>query len=104
MDMSYLRIGGASALIAAAAPAWAQAYDHPHMGYGYDGFGMVIGPLVWLAVLILLGIGIVALLRSLGVTTGQRQSSAALEALNLRFAKGEMDAKEYEERKKVLMG
>ncbi|MGO4913929.1 SHOCT domain-containing protein [Pseudogemmobacter sp. W21_MBD1_M6] len=102
MDMSYLRIGGASALMAAAAPAWAQGYDHPHMGY--DGFGMVIGPLVWLAVLILLGIGIVALLRSLGVTMTQRQSSAALEALNLRFAKGEMDAKEYEERKKVLMG
>ena len=88
--MGNLRGLVAIPLMAAGAPALAQGYDHPHMGYGYDGFGMVLGPLVWVAVLILLGMGIVVLLRTLGVTTTQPQKDAALEALNLRFAKGEL--------------
>ena len=110
LEMTYAQRLTALPLIAAGAPALAQGagyspYDHPHMGgWGYDGYGMVLGPILTLLFLGLLVIGIIALLRWMGVTTVQSQSNAALEALNLRFAKGELDAKEYEERKRVLQG
>jgi len=50
---------------------------------------------------------ILALLRGSGMGRGNRRwmwhTHSALSILNERFAKGEIDQKEYEERKKALM-
>lgn len=81
-------------------------------GYGFDhmsggGFGLMFGPVLWLIVLGLIVAGIVILVRRLDQSQGQSGSQDrgnALAMLDLRFAKGEIDAKEYAERKKLLMG
>lgn len=84
-------------------------YGHPHMsGWGHDGGWMLLGPLFMLLLLAALVIGIVALVRWVGAGSGsgpnQDTSSQALATLNQRFAKGEIDAKEYAERKALLQG
>jgi putative membrane protein len=93
-------------LLASAMPALAQGtgyggFDHPHMGYGADG---IMGPIFMLVLLAALIVGIVALLRWMSLGHVSASSNAALDMLNLRFAKGELDQKEYEERKKALLG
>ncbi len=73
-----------------------------NMGYGFWGVGWLM-MLLWWALPIL---GIVALIRW---STGERLSghsggrSSALEILNERYAKGEIEKKEYEEKKKDLL-
>jgi len=92
------------------APTVNDTFGHGMMwGYGqWGGFGMVLGPIFM--VLILVGIvgGVVYLFRSLGGGaggSGERDSvSRAIEILNERYARGEIDAGEYEERKKRLLG
>lgn len=80
-------------------------YNHPHM-YGEYGFGMFLGPVFMLVLLAALVVGIVALIRWMTPHTSSsgENSNSALHALNLRFAHGEIDAKEYAERKKLLAG
>ncbi len=78
--------------------------------YGYGGPGIAvfggIMMILWWALII---IAIVAVIRWIRWNTpGGRghhngwRSSSALEILQERFAKGEIDEKEYERRKKVL--
>ncbi len=107
-------LSGTAALPAAmvALPAWAQeipryGYDHPHMGgYGYDGGLMFLGPVFMLLLLAALVVGIIALLRWMNVKPGSESDGAAsaMAMLNQRLAKGEIDAKEYSERKALLQG
>lgn len=81
-------------------------YGHPHM-YGDYGFGMFLGPVFMLVFLAALVVGIVALIRWIAPSSSfadEKPSNSALNALNLRFANGEIDAKEYAERKKLLLG
>ena len=80
-------------------------------GFGGGGFGLIaiIGMVVWLAfaigMLVLIGLGIRWLLRNTagsGIGGGVRAAShhdAALTTLRERFARGEIDATEFEERK-----
>lgn len=79
-------------------------YGHPHM-YDTHGFGMFMGPVFMLVFLAALIVGIVALIRWIVPANGSSdgKNNAALSALNLRFANGEIDAKEYAERKKLLI-
>ncbi|MGR3662891.1 MAG: SHOCT domain-containing protein [Paracoccaceae bacterium] len=92
-------------------PVWAQennfGYGHSHMsGWGYDGGWMLFGPLFMLMLLGLLIAAIVAVVRwSSNSSTGAAPSAdPALATLNQRFAKGDIDAKEYAERKQLLQG
>lgn len=94
-------------------PAWAQTapnpydYDH-HMMWG-SGYGMVLGPvfmIFWLAVAIA---AIVLLVRWFGGTWGGANSPpyspsdrTPLDILKGRYARGEIDQKEFEERRGVL--
>ncbi len=82
-------------------------------GYGFDaGFGAFA--LVWHLFWVIIGIAfIVWVVRMVfgGCRHGKHfhkwakwQSFSAIETLNERFAKGEIDKAEYEERKKVLLG
>lgn len=89
-------------------PAFADAsggYDHPHM-FGGNGVSMFLGPVFMLVLLAVLIVGIVALIRWMAPGTGfsEEKDNNALKALDLRFANGEVDAKEYAERKKLLIG
>lgn len=84
---------------------------NPMMGYGgwggmmngWEGFG-IIGWLTMIIFWILIILGVVALIRYLG---GTRQSSTdkdktPLDILKERYAKGDIDKKEFEEKKKDL--
>lgn len=60
--------------------------------------------LLWLLFAVLLVVGVVVLVRALtdrGVATGSRGSSA-MEILEERFARGEIDRDEFEERRRAL--
>lgn len=89
-----------------AGPALADAqggYNYPHM-YGDYGAGMFLGPIFMLILLAALVAGIVGLIRWMApdVVSSEKAGNNALNALDLRFANGEIDAKEYAERKKLL--
>jgi putative membrane protein len=70
-------------------------------GYGMGWFGPLIMVVFWVAVII----GIVFLIRWLVQSTRGRAGSAesALEILKRRYAKGEIEKKEFEQKKKDLL-
>jgi putative membrane protein len=72
-------------------------------GYGTGVFGNIIMLAFWIAVIV----GIIFLVRWLVVSTGRSGHSAksedsALEILKRRYAKGEIDKEEFEEKKRLL--
>ena len=75
---------------------------NPMMGYGWNGFGL-LGWIPMLLFWILLILGAVALLRYLGgsARSGDKGRSP-LDILKERYAKGEIDKKEFEQMKKDL--
>lgn len=107
------RLTLASALAVPAFPAWAQtAWDFgPRYGYGpmwgsWGGWawfpGMIFGPLM---MLIIVG-GVVALVlwlaRGFGHAEPYGHRRAALDILEQRFARGEIDKAEFEDKRKLL--
>lgn len=67
---------------------------------GWWGLGMGLGMLVFLG---LIAVGIVLLVRgSAAPPEPRRERSRALEILDERFAGGEIDREEYEQRRRVL--
>lgn len=77
--------------------------DHM-MGYGYGGAGAFFGVVFMVLVLAAIVVGIVALTRATGFggSSAAPRPDGARHTLDLRFAKGEIDATEYAERKKLL--
>jgi putative membrane protein len=111
MKRSFVAAMAALATGLAAAPtALAQGYGYGPGGmmggYGWGGgwgFGM-IGMLLWW-VLIVLGIVLIAKwLFSGGPGAGRASGDRALEILKERYARGEIDKQEFEEKKQVLRG
>lgn len=98
-------------LVSMAADALAQwrGYDWGHGpgmmgGYGMGWFGGIFMIIFWIAVII----GIVFLIRWIVQSTGAgghggRSEESALEILKRRYAKGEIDKKEFEQKKKDLI-
>jgi putative membrane protein len=68
-------------------------------------YGMFLGPLTMIVFLVVAVLIVAWVVRALGSgpqsSTGQR---LALDILRERFARGEIDRKEYEERKQLLSG
>ena len=92
--------------ISLATPALADAEEYGHMmdwGYGY-GFGMIFGPILWLIILGLIVAGIIWFVRSLDHRAPSGRKSDAIAELDMRFARGEIDADDYSARKKLLGG
>lgn len=95
------------AMVAAPVGAWAQQsrsdYYGPHMMW--ESGWMFFGPLMMIVFIGLIVVIVVLLVRWL---SGQRPSgdasseSKALEILKERFARGEIDKEEYEERRRTL--
>lgn len=83
-------------------------YFHGHdMMWGggqWGSFGMVLGPLLMILIVVAAVVGVFYLLRSTGTvgTSSGRSHDRALAILKERFAKGEMDTKEFDERRKLL--
>ena len=85
-------------------------YDHGHdMMWGsnqWGGFGMVLGPIFMILIVVGIVAGIIYLLRLFGMSGPAVSSHAAhdraLALLKERYAKGEIDSTEFTERKKLL--
>ena len=109
----------AGALCVAATSAMAQVgeipdrngfYTHGHdMMWGgsqWGGFGLILGPIFMVLVVVGIVAGIIYLLRLVGVAGPAASSHAAhdraLALLKERYAKGEIDSTEFAERKKLL--
>jgi len=81
------------------------------MMYGWwDGssapwYGMIFGPIMMIVFIVLTVLIIAWVLRAFGLGwQSTSQGNTPLDTLNHRFARGEIDRAEYEERKKLLSG
>jgi putative membrane protein len=118
MQKALIPIAVAASAASAFAPgaAWAQgasdpdryAYGPHMMGWGGGWYGMIFGPLFMILVLALVIAVVVLLVRWLG---GPWQGAAPnhpppgrtpLDILKERFARGEIDKEEFEERRRIL--
>lgn len=103
--------GAGAAALVMPAWAWAQAPSGPG-DYGYDphhmmwGFGMILGPLFFILVLglvIALAVLLVRWLAGPGAVSRPTQPGRTpLDILKERFARGEIDKDEFEERRRLL--
>ena len=86
-------------------------------GYGMGGWGGVIGVVMMLAVLALIVVGVVFLVRGLsgrqdqgqpgqspGSSSGGPAPKTAVQVLEERYARGEIDREEFLQRKQDLLG
>jgi len=84
--------------------ATAQTYgDHPHMGaWGWS--GMILGPIMMIVFIALIVGAVVWVFRwtGLGGSALAGGANKARHILDERFARGEIDKDDYEERKRVL--
>ena len=93
---------GLAALIMS--PAVALADGGENWG-GHMHGGWFLGPFMMVLMLIVLVVAVVIVLRFLGWNSseaGTGKSSSALEILEERFARGEIDSDEFQERKRTL--
>ena len=94
--------------LAAPAAAWAQGDGYAYYGhYGMGGGGWLFGPIMMVIFFALLVGAVVLILRLMGVDMGgggAKKEDEPLEILRLRFARGELDREEYDERRKALGG
>lgn len=104
-----LRCGPAISVAMAASPTAAQVYDHMGMWDGRWGWGhMAVGGLLMLLFwggLILLVALFLRWLVGAGPGERVRQSprASALEILEERFARGEIEREDFEERRRILL-
>lgn len=87
-----------------AQPAFAQRADgcgYVMDGYGYE-IGMVFGPVLWLIVIGLILVGVIWFARRMDSKTPTGRTTRALNELDMRLARGEIDAEDYAALKKLL--
>jgi len=85
-------------------------YYHGHdMMWGggqWGGFGMVMGPIFMILIVVGIIAAVIYLMRQFGGNgldgSGRVAGDRAMVLLKERYAKGEIDSKEFEERKKLL--
>lgn len=83
-------------------------YGHDMMWGGgqWGGFGMVLGPIFMILIVVGIVAGLIYLLRLFGAASpaagGHATQDRAMTLLKERYAKGEIDSTEFAERKKLL--
>jgi putative membrane protein len=82
------------------------SYTHdPHMWGGWGWGGMILGPIMMILFIAAAVAVVVLVLRAFGVGPSRPaggEGRTALNILNERFARGEIDKDDYEERKRAL--
>ena len=75
-------------------------------GSGAPWYGMIFGPIMMIVFIVVTVVIIAWALRAsgLGWQSGSQTGGTPLDTLKHRFARGEIDKAEYEERKKLLSG
>ncbi len=79
--------------------------DHPHMGaWGWG--GMIFGPIMMVVFIAVIVGAVILVIRwtGLGGSAVAGGANKARHILDERFARGEIDKDDYEERKRVLSG
>lgn len=111
MIFRFIAVAGLATTLLSAVPAAAQYYGYGHRDGWSDGWWgaghMIFGPIMWILTIGLVVAAVILLVRWLsGGTqgTGGGAGRSALEILNDRYARGEIDTAEYEERKRALGG
>ena len=113
MKKVSIQVVAAAAIVLGPAWAWAQdtygdGYGRRMMWWGGDGYGTVLGPLFMILLLALVIAAAVVLVRWLsGPGYGAAPPSVSpgrtpLDILKERFARGEIDKNEFEDRRRVL--
>lgn len=101
--VSLIGLAGGAALADGTRGDWAH---HSMMWGGWGWTGMILGPLMMIAVLAAAIAVAVLLVRWIAggpaAKTAGRPGTTALDILSERFAKGEIDKEEFEERRRVL--
>ena len=98
-----LRYAFTMACLLVALPAATQPYGlMDDWGNGY-GATMMFGPVIWILVLGLVVAGVVWFVRQTDITPRRPGPSRALEELDLRLARGEIDVEEHAAKKKALV-
>lgn len=108
--MAWKKTGVATTLLAAMAATGAQAQQSagPSLGPAYwDGHwhGWFMGPLMMLIFMAVVVAVVVLVVRWLGASDASREApgrNTPLDILKERFARGEIDKAEFDERRKVL--
>lgn len=93
MPMMWMMRGGGNPMMGT---GWGNMMD------GWNGFG-IFGWLSMLLFWILLILGVIALIRYIGRSGQNREGKTPLEILKERYARGEINKKEFEEKKKDLL-
>jgi putative membrane protein len=86
-----------------ATPVLADPDGYGHMSAWGSGVGMMFGPILWIIVLGLVVAGVIFFVRRMDDNGPQRGKPDAVAELDLRLARGEIDADDYSARKKLLM-
>lgn len=114
MRVSGFVAASAAILLLASLDAYAQQgdpapyryYHGPGMMWSGDpwgGFGMIFGAIFMILLLVALVAGALLLVRAFtGARTEAGRDDKALAILRERFARGEIDAKEFEDRKRLI--
>ncbi len=113
--MKVFRIWMAIAAVVGGMPVWAQQLGSPYHGghehmWGGGWYGVFLGPLMMLLFLGIAVAVIVLIVRWLGgarhdahvLPPGVAPGKTPVDILEERFARGEIDQQEFEERKRVL--
>lgn len=108
MKSLLIRSGIAFNAFALSSAAWAQQQDWPYHGPHMWNFGgwMFLGPLMFIVFIAAIVAAVVVIFRWLGGSHGAAPPSppgkTPLDILKERYARGEIDKEEFEERRRVL--
>jgi len=87
--------------LSAAHAQQSEYYNHPHMWEG-GGHGWVFGPLMMILFVGIIVGAIIFVVRALGWHASNSAGKNAISILEERFARGEIDREEFEERRRAL--